>query len=292
MSVTTGMNFGRAGIPIVQGIASLSAQRKVWFCDVWGVLHDGAVAFPSALDACRAFRREGGEVALISNSPRPSADVLTHLSSLGVRQDCFDTLVTSGDVTRTFVAAYGTRPVFHIGPERDKAFFDGLEVRFAPATAAAVCVCTGFFDEDREVPEDYDELLAQFAARSVPMICANPDLYVERGNRLLPCAGLIAGRYAALGQTVIQAGKPHAPIYEAAFAKLKARPEKTDILAIGDGADTDIEGAAAQGIDSIYIASRVFMTGADSRVLDPGHLEALFSARSFRPLAAMAHLAW
>ncbi len=287
------MNRGSVEIPILYGVADISQNRKAWLCDVWGVLHDGLRAFPSAIEACRSFRRRGGEIILISNSPRTSAAVLDHLHSVGVPNDCFTQLVTSGDVTRNFVEAYSSEPLFHLGPERDRCLFDGLNVQFAAAEKAAAAVCTGFFDEDNEVAEDYDGMLSEFAARGVPMICANPDLVVERGSKLVPCSGLLAERYAALGQTVIQAGKPYRPIYEAAMRKLTKPLPPSELLAIGDGVDTDIKGASGQGIDSIYIASRVNMgDAAEAAKLSQPMLGRLFAERPFRPAAAMAQLRW
>jgi HAD superfamily hydrolase (TIGR01459 family) len=284
---------GRAAIPILAGVAGVSEGRKAWLCDVWGVLHEGVAAFPQAIEACRTFRRQGGEIVLISNSPRPSGAVFEHLAQAGVPRDCFNALVTSGDVTRGFVETYAGAPVFHLGPGRDKVFFDGLAVEFAPAGQASVVVCTGFFDEDRETPEDYDAMLAAFAARGVPMLCANPDLYVERGSKLLPCAGLLAERYTALGQTVLQAGKPFAPIYDLALQQLSKPLDRRDLLAIGDGIDTDIKGADEQGIDAIYIASRVHIRDAEEPgAMSEEALERLFAGRPFRPCGAMIRLAW
>jgi len=273
-------------------LAEIAASRKAWFCDVWGVLHDGISAFPAAVDACRAFLRSGGEVVLVSNSPRTSAPVLEHLQIAGVPRDCFTALVTSGDVTRGFVEVYAVEPMFHLGPERDKCLFEGLKVQFVSAKSAMVAVCTGFFDEDQETVEDYEPMLASLAVRGVPMICANPDLMVERGSRLMPCSGLLAQRYAALGQTVIQAGKPYAPIYQAAMRQLSRPLPQSAILAIGDGIHTDIEGACAQGIDAIYIASRVNLGEEAEDGLTPPMLDRLFAGKPFRPAAAMPHLRW
>jgi HAD superfamily hydrolase (TIGR01459 family) len=282
-----------AAIPILASVAGISESRKAWLCDVWGVLHEGTAAYPQAISACRRFRQQGGEVILISNSPRPSDGVLERFAEVGVPFDCFDALVTSGDATRALVENYAGAPVFHLGPERDIGVFDGLNVEFASAAQASVVVCTGFFDEDRETPGDYDAMLAAFAARGVPLICANPDLYVERGSKLLPCAGLLAERYAALGQTVLQAGKPYAPVYDLALQKLSKPLRRQDILAIGDGVDTDIKGASGQGVDAIYIASRVHAKDAtEAGALGQEALEELFASRPFRPRAAMLRLAW
>jgi HAD superfamily hydrolase (TIGR01459 family) len=283
----------RSPIPVLTSISSISSDRKAWLCDVWGVLHDGVNTFAPAIEACQAFRRQGGQVLLISNSPRPSADVLAHLRSLGIVEACFDALITSGDVTRALVEVYAGQAIFHLGPERDKGLFEGLNINFAPASKATALVCTGFFDEDREMPEGYDKMLAAFAARSVPMICANPDLYVERGSKLLPCAGLLANRYEALGQTVMQAGKPYPPIYRMAFKALSGPLRKGEMLAIGDGVDTDIKGAGLQGIDAVYVASRVHMGNAgSSESLSSAALDQLFAGRSQRPAAALAKLRW
>jgi HAD superfamily hydrolase (TIGR01459 family) len=183
--------------------------------------------------------------------------------------------------------------MFHIGPPRDASFFEGLPVHFVRPEEASVVVCTGFFHEERETVEDYNKMLSDFAARQVLMICANPDLVVERGNILLPCAGAIAQRYAALGQRVIQAGKPYRPIYDQAMGKLATPLVPNEILAIGDGIDTDIKGACGLGIDSVYIASRVHIAnkGADETI-DPGFADLIFANRSFRPSAAMTQLKW
>ncbi len=286
------MIYERASIPVLSSIASLSATRRAWLCDVWGVLHNGQDVFQSAIEACQTFRQRGGRVILVSNSPRPAFGVLALLEDIGVPNDCFDVLVTSGDVTRALVAENLDKPIFHLGPDHDRGFFDGLPVRFVQAADAGVVVCTGLFHDEYETPEDYDGMLRDFAARNIPMICGNPDLFVERGNLLLPCAGSLAARYAALGQTVIQAGKPYQPIYDLALSKLPGIA-KQEILAIGDGADTDIKGAAALGVDGVYIASRVHLHGgSETESLTPEALYELFKTRPYRPHAALPQLRW
>ncbi len=286
------MIYERAPIPVLTSVAGLSATRRAWLCDVWGVLHNGEEVFQPAIEACQTFREHGGRVILVSNSPRPAFGVLALLEEIGVPNRTFDTLVTSGDVTRALVAENADKPIFHLGPEHDRAFFDGLPVRFVEAADAEVLVCTGLFHDEYETPEDYDGMLREFSARNVPMICGNPDILVERGNVLLPCAGALAARYAALGQTVIQAGKPYMPIYDLALSKIPGI-EKHEILAIGDGADTDIKGAAALGVDALYIASRVHLNGdGQARELTPEAVHELFRNRPFRPLAALSQLCW
>ncbi len=278
------------GIQILSAISDRFSQKRVWLCDIWGVLHNGVTAFPSAIAACKAFRKQGGTVILISNSPRPSIGVAQQLLEFDISNECYDAIVTSGDVTRVLVAQRADRTMYHMGPERDRSFFDGLPVTFVSAAKAEILVCTGLFDDETEAPVDYDTRLAEFAARHVPMICGNPDVMVERGDKLIPCAGALALRYEALGQTVIQAGKPYPPIYTLALAKA-GNPARSDIVAIGDGIDTDIKGASQLGIDAVYVASRVHLTeGGEEAALSSAAASDLFRTRPFKPVAAMDQL--
>lgn len=280
-------------IPILPSIAPLAATAKAWIVDIWGVMHNGARAHPAAVDACARFRDGGGIVVLLSNAPRPFADVVPHMASLGVEARAYDSGVTSGDATRDMVAAWQGRPLLHIGPERDLGLFDGYDVRFAPAEDAQVVVCSGLYDDSKETPADYATLFAGLLARGVPMICANPDIMVERGETLLYCAGALAADYEAKGGKVSYAGKPHAPIYERTMAEIArlngGRPvAKQDIICIGDGIETDLKGAAGSGFRSVFIASPIFVpNGLSAEVLD-----ALFAARPFAPVAALSGLAW
>lgn len=287
------MTYINNDIPMLDSIAGVSSSRRAWLCDVWGVLHNGIDVFAPAVEACRAFRSKGGLVVLISNSPRPGPGVAEQLAELNIHRDCYDAVVTSGDVTRSLVQSRPDKTMYHLGPERDQGFFDGIPVRFVDPTKAEVIVCTGLVDDENEDPSDYDPMLADFASRGALMICGNPDLMVERGNRLIPCAGALAARYEALGQAVIQAGKPYKPIYELAMKQLPDDIELRDVLAIGDGVDTDIRGAASFGIDAVYIVSRVNLsdeTGNDG--LNVTALRALFTQRNLRPLGALPQLAW
>ncbi len=280
-------------VPIVSSIATLTQGREAWLADVWGVIHNGVEPFAAACDACARFRLSGGLVVLLSNAPRPAASVAAQLDRIGVPRFAWDAIVSSGDAARALVAAYRGRPVFHLGPERDLPIYDGLEVTLAPVKEAAAVICTGLFDDEIETPDDYAPMLSDFAARALPMVCANPDLVVERGSKLVYCAGALAQAYERAGGSVTYAGKPHLPIYEmtlATIAKLKGRDvEKSKILAIGDGFKTDIAGAAAAGIDSVFIASGVDTIGGR---LDEAALSQLFAGMAAPPIAAMAHLAW
>lgn len=227
--------------------------------DVWGVLHNGVNAFPDAAVALHEARKAGKTVVLITNSPRPAPGVIAQLRVLGVPDEAYDRIITSGDVTRGLIAE-GPKKVFLLGPERDMPLLEGLDVERVGETEAQSVVCTGFFDDETETPEDYTEMLKGFIARKAPMICANPDLVVERGERIIPCAGAMAAYYEQLGGEVRIAGKPHTPIYVACLAAAKdvrgAFP-RDRVLAIGDGMPTDVKGAIASGLNLLYISGGI-----------------------------------
>ena len=186
-------------IPLIEHFGPLVRDYDVLLCDVWGVVHNGIVAFTEACDALARFRGAGGTVILITNAPRASAAVQPILDRLAVPHEAYDAIVSSGDVTRGIVASRLHERVFHLGPERDLSIFAGLDVTFAPAETADYVVCSGLFDDTRETPEDYRELLTAMRARSLFMVCANPDIVVERGDELVYCAGAIADAYAEIG---------------------------------------------------------------------------------------------
>ena len=278
--------------PILSSIAPLAETSEAWIVDIWGVMHNGARAYAAAGDACRCFRAEGGIVVLLSNAPRPFAAVVPHMTSLGVDPNAYDTGVTSGDATREMIADWQSRPLLHIGPERDRGLFKGYDVRFSPPETAEVAICSGLYDDSKETPADYAGLLEGLRARRVPMICANPDILVERGEQLIYCAGALAADYEAKGGKVTYAGKPYAPIYDRTLreiAQLKGRPvAKENILCIGDGVETDLKGAYNAGFRSVFIASPIFLPDGLSALA----LTNLFADRPFSPIAALPTLAW
>jgi HAD superfamily hydrolase (TIGR01459 family) len=281
-------------IDIVTSIAPIAAGKKAWFVDIWGVMHNGIAPFDTAVEACRTFRQHhDGIVILVSNAPRPNTAVQAQLDRIGVAREAYDAIVSSGDTSRALIAALDGAPIFHLGPDRDLTLYEDLEVTIASPAEAETIVCTGLFDDETQTPRDYLKALTACAARDVPMICANPDLKVERGGKIIPCAGAVAALYEQLGGHVAYAGKPHLPIYEATFALLNdlaGRPvPKSEILAIGDGIKTDIAGAASAGIPSLYIASNVHLAG---NALTPQSLTTLFPEPQGRPLAAMTVLSW
>ena len=274
----------------------LADRYDVVFCDVWGVVHNSIIAFPEAADALGQFRRKGGAVILITNAPRPGEVVLRQLDRLGMPRTSYDGIVASGDVTRGIIAQR-RGAIHHLGPERDLPIFEGLEVEFAPLERADFTVCTGLFNDEGETPDDYRELLSAMRARNLFMLCANPDLVVERGHKLLYCAGALADIYHSLGGEVLYAGKPHAPIYEEALAKAEtalARAVKRDrVLAIGDSIRTDLEGARAFGIDCLFVTRGIHSEElGNSENPDAAALAGIFKKAGVAPTAVTHRLAW
>lgn len=246
----------------ITGLSEICTAYPAVLCDVWGVVHDGKSPLPSGIDALIAYRQTGGVAMLISNAPRPTWAVWEQMDGIGVDRECGDGLITSGDVAVTVLAQHPGARVFHLGPERDHALYRDVEIELSNLAEADLVSCTGLFDENTETPEDYDGTLAEMAARGLTMICVNPDLVVESGDRLVPCAGALAARYKAIGGDAVIVGKPHAPIYREALDRIGAllgagTASPSDVLAIGDGIPTDIRGANDAGLDSVFVASGI-----------------------------------
>ena len=266
----------------------------VLLSDIWGVVHNGLVAFPEACEALHHFRERGGTVILITNAPRPADSVQRQLRKFGVADDTYDAIVSSGDLTRHYVADHPGRKVFWLGPERDNSIYRGLDPVLSPLEQADYIVCTGLLDDETETPEDYRGMMLKARERKLTLICANPDIVVERGDRLIYCAGAIAELYRELGGEVIFYGKPHRPIYERAMALVaERRGHATDlrrVLAIGDSVRTDLTGARGFGIDCLFVTRGIHaedFEGVDQ--LDPASVKELFG---HPPRALTRELKW
>jgi HAD superfamily hydrolase (TIGR01459 family) len=276
----------------------VARDYDVVLCDIWGVVHNGLAAFPAACDALMRFRAGGGAAILITNAPRSGEAVGRILDRLKVSRDAYDAIATSGDVTRGMVKARLAERVFHLGPERDLSIFAGLNVQFAPPETADYVVCSGLFDDTIETPESYRELLTTLRARALFMVCANPDIVVERGDALVYCAGALADAYAALGGKVLYCGKPHPPIYDLALATATAlrngkTPYRERVLAIGDSVRTDLKGAASFGLDCMFVTSGIHAEEYGSREApDLAALTAMFAAGGVKPRGVMRQLVW
>ncbi len=283
------------GLPArIPGLAALAPAFSAILCDVWGVLHNGIVPFLDAAEALRRFRAGGGTVVLLTNAPRPGPSIVAQLDQIGVPRVAYDRVVTSGDVTREVLVA-AAQPVFHLGPSRDDPLYADLPVLLTAEEDAGIICCTGLIDDESETAADYEGQLRRLAARGLPMVCANPDLVVERGGRLVPCAGALAVRYEQLGGAVTMVGKPYPAVYEASLARftqiLGYEPLPERILAIGDGAATDIRGANRAGIDALFVTAGIH---AAAFTADSGStaIAAFLATQGGHARAAIDRLRW
>lgn len=282
----------------IAGLSDLADRYDVLLCDVWGVVHNGRESFPVSCAALARWRAEVGPVVLITNAPRPHGPIVGQLDSLAVPRAAWSEIVTSGDATRALIAQRAPGPAWTIGTERDAVLYDGLGLaqQMTPQGAAFIAI-TGPYDDDVETPEDYRERLTAAAGQRLPMICANPDIVVHKGEKLIYCAGALAQLYGTLGGEVIMAGKPHGPIYDLALAKaegLLGRPlDRARVLCVGDGLATDVKGANDQGLDVLFVASGIH--GAETITpagLDQGATEALLQTHGRTATWAIADLIW
>jgi len=291
-------------VPILTDhFATLAPNYDAVLSDVWGVVHNGVAATPPACEALTRFREQGGTVVLISNAPRPGAQVRKFLDHLKVPHSAYDAIVTSGDVTRDVVAKRGRQAFYLIGPERDHTIFTGLDIPpFSTPEAAEYVVCTGLFNDEVETPDDYRESLKQLRARNLFMLCANPDVVVERGDKLVYCAGALADAYGEMGGEVYYAGKPYRPLYDLALAETeKSRAARglpgtlalRRVLAIGDSVRTDLKGANDLGVDCLFVTAGIHAEELGSRENpDLAVLGTIFATARQMPKAVTRKLVW
>ncbi|WP_299368932.1 TIGR01459 family HAD-type hydrolase [uncultured Tateyamaria sp.] len=249
---------------IVSSLAEISDRYDALFVDLWGCVHNGVHALPEAVAALQAYRAKGGKVVLVTNSPRPRAGVTKQLVHFGVPDDAWDTIATSGDSARAamFRGVVGSR-VYFIGQPGEEKFFEPIgvikepiDVEMVPLEQAEGIVCTG----PRDPMADPDTMRPEFLMAKqlgLKLLCANPDIVVDRGEVREWCAGALAQLYTEMGGESLYFGKPHPPIYDLArrrLFELGVDVPDSGILAIGDGVLTDIAGAMGEDIDSLFIS--------------------------------------
>ncbi len=283
--------------PVIPHFSAFAPDYDVLLCDVWGVVHNGLHAFAEPCDALMRARARGAAVIMITNAPRPSEVVARQLERLQVPRETYDAIVSSGDVSRGVIQSRPGQSLFHLGPERDRSIFAGLNLRFAPLESADYVVCSGLVDDENETPDDYRGRLETMLERKLFMVCGNPDIVVERGDRLVYCAGAIADIYADMGGDVLYAGKPHRPIYDMALAKAETsigrKAEMRRVLAVGDSVRTDLAGAHAFGIDCLFITSGIHAEELGTREHPQAHaISGLFATAGELPKAVMRQLVW
>ncbi len=286
---------------LITALSEIAANYDALFVDLWGCVHDGVRALPGACAALTAYRRAGGTVVLVTNSPRPRGDVERQLRHFGVPDDAWDTIATSGDSARAamFRGAVGQR-VWFIGQPQEVLFFDPINVVEDPVEITRVnldeaegIVCTGPFDPMADPQVMRPQFLAA-RTRGLKLLCANPDIVVDRGGVREWCAGALARLYTEMGGTSLYFGKPHPPIYDLARRRLAALGRDVEnhrILAIGDGAQTDIRGAMGEDIDSLFITGGLAaQETATSQHPDEAALAAYLEKEKIAPAYAIGYL--
>lgn len=286
---------------IILSLSDIAADYDALFCDLWGCLHNGIRAFPEAIAALKGFRAGGGKVVLLTNAPRPWREVEAQLATLDVPRDAWDAIATSGDSARLamFQGVVGHR-VYHIGEPRDLAFFEPIhliencpEIRRVPLAEAEGIVCTGPFDALADPAANRPDFLYA-KQKGLKLLCANPDVVVDRGDQREWCAGALAALYTEMGGESLYFGKPHPPVYDLArrrLAELGTEIADSRVLAIGDGIHTDIQGALGEDIDSLFVTGG--LAAAETRTSqqpDPAALEAFIAREMVTPTFAMGQL--
>lgn len=282
----------------LDGLRDLAPRYDAILSDVWGVLHNGATAHPSAAEALANYRAHGGRVVLITNAPRPAEPIVELLDGMGITRDAYDAVVSSGGATRAILAEeYRGQTVHYVGPPLENdALFEGLDITLGPAEAASAIVVTDL-DDDDETPDMYEDRIRFWLSRRLPMICANPDRVVEEGDRIIYCGGAIADLYEAHGGLVRMIGKPYRPIYTEALHQAEIASgralDRSRILAIGDSVRTDAIGAAGAGLDLLFITGSIHAAELDAfGAPDPAAIEALLKPSDANVAGFMAKLSW
>ena len=248
----------------LKGISEISDKFDVYFIDLWGVIHNGVQCYPEALKVLKKLKEQNKKIVLISNAPRPAAVVKVFLETIGLKSSCYDFLVTSGDITREYISLNSSKKNFyHLGPTRDIDLFKDLNVSLTSKEECEEIICTGLVSDEEEKLQDYKTLLDFFLNKKIPLICANPDEVVARGEKIVFCAGALANQYKQEGGVVRYFGKPYSEIYSFALKKIRAHKDFKDkkeinTLVIGDNIKTDIKGANLSNLDSVLILNGIY----------------------------------
>lgn len=287
---------------IINTFADVSGQYDVAFVDLWGCMHNGIAAIPSAVTAMQNYRKQGGIVVLVTNSPRPQFSVATQIAEMGVPSDAYDTIATSGDSARCamFQGIVGEKVYFIGDPARDADFFKPMEIldnpvkiERVPLMQATGIVCCGPFDVLADPEANRPDFLYA-REKGMKLLCANPDIIVDRGDTREWCAGALAALYTEMGGTSLYFGKPHPPIYDLARRRLAAltnAPLDARIICIGDGIGTDVLGGLQEDYDTLFISGGLAASETKTTTQpDPAALSAYLKTEMLSPTYSIGHL--
>lgn len=281
----------------LDGLGEIAPRYDAVLSDVWGVVHNGIAAHPTAVEALVNYRRQGGRVVLITNAPRPSREIIAMLDDFRVSREAYDAVVSSGDATRVILEDYRGKAVHYVGPPAENdSLFEGLDITVGPAEQAKAVVVTDL-DTDDDTPDMYNDRITLWLSRNLPLIAANPDRVVEHGDRLIYCGGALADLYEARGGMIVMVGKPYKPIYTEALRLADNAAgkslDRSRILAIGDSVRTDAIGAAGAGLDLLFITGSIHAAELDAfGNPDPQAIRALVGPSGANVAGFMPRLAW
>ena len=282
-------------VAILKGLHEIAARYDGFILDLWGVLHDGQKPMPYAIDTLTHLKQAGKRIVILSNAPRRAHLVEKRMNEIGIRPGLYDCVHSSGEEAwqhlqrrdDPFYRSLGT-VCYHIGPVRDDNMLEGIGLTRTPSIETADFILnTGPGGE--ESVEDYEPLLQAARRRDLKMVCANPDLVVMVGDRMMICGGAIAQRYEELGGTVRWHGKPLPGVYDTVFGLLGIG-DKSRILAVGDSLRTDIAGANAAGIDSVLVLSGIH--AEEFSAIEPDRLHAAIRDSGKTPVAVIDYFRW
>ena len=281
----------------LDGLSEIAPRYDVVLSDIWGVVHNGVAAHPTAVEALVNYRRGGGRVVLISNAPRPHGPIIEMMDGFGVSHEAYDDVVTSGDATRVILEQYRGKTVHYVGPPKENdSLFEGLDITIGAAESAKAVVVTDL-DTDDDTPDMYNDRITSWLKRNLPLIAANPDRVVEHGDRLIYCGGALADLYEARGGMIVMVGKPYKPIYSEALRLAEKAAghavDRTRILAIGDSVRTDAIGAAGAGLDLLFVTGSIHAAELDAfGNPDPDAVRRLVEPSGANVAGFMPRLAW
>jgi HAD superfamily hydrolase (TIGR01459 family) len=272
--------------PMLQGLGP--APYDGFILDLWGVVHDGVAPFPAAIDALLQIKKSGRQAWLLSNAPRRVSVITERLSDMGIGSHLYDGLMTSGEASHLALAGgllqkWG-RKCFHMGAAKDNSILVGLDVDVVQDIGDAEFILNSLAVDAVEGIASLEPLLVTAAERNIPMLCANPDMIVHVGERLLLCAGSSAEMYEKMGGNVTYFGKPHRDVYSHVFKSMQGAKR---ILAVGDSMVTDIRGAVGAGVDSALVVSGIHREEY-ANIREKNFLAGYI----FAPTYLMDHLRW
>lgn len=281
---------------IITSLSDIASDYDAVFCDIWGCFHNGVTPFPAAIAALQGFRQGGGTSILLTNAPRPAASVERQLDGMGAPRDSYDAIVSSGAACQAALTGgeYGDQ-FLYVGPDRDLHMLTDVGLTPTPEADAQAILITGLRDDRTETPADYADDIARWKDRGLTMLCANPDIIVDRADLRLWCAGAIAQDYENVGGNVIWYGKPHLPVYDRCYqvlAEIGRDIPKSRILAIGDGPATDVPGGIAAGLDTLFVTGGLSadMFGGDVENPEQAPLDQFLADEGLTPKFAIGRL--